>query len=96
MWNPHQEGFTFRQIISDSVAQARYKTFLTKHSLIGSRLIPYVHVTTRFASYQDCRAILLADFYDGSRLRQLVLEYIKHLTINPSKNTWLLATRSFK
>jgi hypothetical protein len=60
------------------------QTFLTKQPLIESELIHGVRVTTRFASYQDWRVVLLADFYDGSRLRQLVLDYTIHLTINPS------------
>jgi hypothetical protein len=47
--------------------------------------IPAVHVITRFDSNQDLRTALLANFYDGARPRQLVLDYTKHLTINPSK-----------
>jgi hypothetical protein len=52
-WNPHQEGFIFRQTIPDFVAHARYKTFLTKHPMIERKSIMSVRVTPRFASYQD-------------------------------------------
>jgi hypothetical protein len=45
--------------------------------------IPGVRLATRFASYQDWRVALLADINDGSRLRQLVLDYNKHVTLNP-------------
>jgi hypothetical protein len=34
--------------------------------MIERELIPYVCVITRFASYQNWRATLLATFYDGS------------------------------
>jgi hypothetical protein len=69
--------------LPDSVAHARYKTFLTKHPMIEHELISGVRATTRFASYQGWRAALLADFDDGSRLRQLVLDYRKTLTVKP-------------
>jgi hypothetical protein len=52
---------------------------------IVAELIPSVCVSTRFVSYQDWRDVLRADFYDGSSLRHLVLDYAKRLTINPSQ-----------
>jgi hypothetical protein len=53
--------------------------------MIERELVPGVRVTTHFASYQVWRTALMADIYDGSRLRQLVHDYTKHLTINPSQ-----------
>jgi hypothetical protein len=70
---PTLRGLHFRQIVGDSVAHARYnKTFFEKYPLVERELIKGVRVTTRFASYQDWRAALLADFYDGCRLHQLI------------------------
>jgi hypothetical protein len=83
-WNQHQEGFIVRQIVANSVAHACYKTFLKKYPMLQREPIHGVRVTARFASYNDWRAALLANFYDGSRLRQLVLDYAKHLIINPT------------
>jgi hypothetical protein len=81
-WNQHQEDFVFRKVVANSVAHARYKTFLTKYHVLQRELIPGVHVTTRFASYSDWRAAPLVDAYHGSRMRQLVLDHAKHLIIN--------------
>jgi hypothetical protein len=71
--NPHHKGFIFCQIIPDLVAQVRYKTFLTKQPLIERELVLGVRVTTHFASYQDWRAALLANIYDGSAYDNLYL-----------------------
>jgi hypothetical protein len=73
-WNPHQEACIFRQFVPDSPAHASSKNFLRNIPAIPRDILPGVSVSTRFASYPAWRSSFIAAFYDGARLRQLMLD----------------------
>jgi hypothetical protein len=65
-----------KSLLADSIAHARFKTFLKKYPLIHRELFQGVRVTTRFAPYQEWRHALLADFIETLELETKMLKLL--------------------